>query len=77
VYDPHAGEMQATVEVVVRVGRPALPGALVLLVAGVLFSGGWHVYWLTSSVTMLILAVGLGLATVALPVPSRVGDWAG
>jgi hypothetical protein len=63
--------------VVVRGGRPALPGALVLLVAGVLFSGGWHVYWPAGVVTMLVLAVGLGLVAVALPVPEPRGDRAG
>jgi hypothetical protein len=31
--------------IVVRVGRRALAGAIVLMVAGVLFTGGWHIYW--------------------------------
>jgi hypothetical protein len=63
--------------VVVRVGRRALPGAVVLLVAGVLFTGGWHIYWPAGVVTMLVLAVGLGLLAVALPVPEPRGDRAG
>jgi hypothetical protein len=63
--------------VVVRVGRHALPGAVVLLVAGVLFTGGWHIYWPAGVVTMLVLAVGLGLLAVALPVPETPGDRAG
>jgi len=63
--------------VVVRVGRHALPGAVVLLVAGVLFTGGWHIYWPACVVTMLVLAVGLGLLAVALPVPETPGDRAG
>ena len=33
------------VAVVVRVGRRALPGGVVLVIAGVLFTGGWHIYW--------------------------------
>jgi hypothetical protein len=41
--------------------------APVLLVAAVLFTGGWHIYWPGGVVTMLVLAVGLGL--LALPVP--------
>jgi hypothetical protein len=56
--------------VVMRVGRRALPGAAVLLVAGVLFTGGWHIYWPAGVVTMLVLAVGLGLLAVVLPDPS-------
>jgi len=63
--------------VVVRVGRHALPGAVVLLVAGVLFTGGWHIYWPAGVVTMLVLAVGLGLLAVALPVPETPADRAG
>jgi hypothetical protein len=63
--------------VVVRVGRRALPGAVLLLVAGVLFTGGWHIYWPAGVVTMLVLAVGLGLLAVALPVPETRGDRAG
>jgi hypothetical protein len=53
--------------VVMRVGRRALPGAVVLLVAAVLFTGGWHIYWLAGVVTMLVLAVGLGLLAAAMP----------
>jgi hypothetical protein len=56
--------------VVLRVGRRALPGALVLLVAGVLFTGGWHVYWPAGVATMLVLAVGLGLLAAVLPAPA-------
>ena len=63
--------------IVVRVGRRALPGAVVLLVAGVLFTGGWHIYWPAGVVTMLVLAAGLGLLAVALPVPEPPGDRAG
>jgi hypothetical protein len=63
--------------VVVRVGRRALPGAVVLVVAGVLFTGGWHIYWPAGVVTMLVLAVGLGLLAVAPPVPEPRGDRAG
>jgi len=47
--------------IVAWVGRRALPGAVVLVVAGVLFTGGWHIYWPAGVVTMLVLAVGLGL----------------
>lgn len=50
------------VAVVVRVGRRALPGGVVLVIAGVLFTGGWHIYWPAGVVTMLVLAAGLGLA---------------
>ena len=63
--------------VVLRVGRRALPGAAVLLVAGVLFTGGWHIYWPAGVVTMLVLAVGLGLLAVVLPDPQRPGSQAG
>jgi hypothetical protein len=59
--------------VVMRVGRRALPGAVVLLVAAVLFTGGWHIYWPAGVVTMLVLAVGLGLLAVALPDPQPPG----
>jgi hypothetical protein len=55
--------------VVLRVGRRALPGALVLLLAGVLFTGGWHIYWPAGVVTMLVLAAGLGLLAVVLSDP--------
>jgi hypothetical protein len=65
------------VAVVVRVGRRALPGAVVLLVAGVLFSGGWHIYWPAGVVVMLILAVGLGLLAAILPEPRSGGSHAG
>jgi hypothetical protein len=63
--------------IVAWVGRRALPGAVVLVVAGVLFTGGWHIYWPAGVVTMLVLAVGLGLLAVALPVPEPRGDRAG
>jgi hypothetical protein len=63
--------------VVLRVGRRALPGALVLLVAGVLFTGGWHIYWPAGVVTMLVLAVGFGLLAVVLPDPQPRSDHAG
>jgi Kef-type K+ transport system membrane component KefB len=56
--------------VVMRVGRRALPGAVVLLVAAVLFTGGWHIYWPAGVVTMLVLAVGLGLLAAAIPRPA-------
>ena len=56
-----------------RLGRRALPGALVLLVAGVLFTGGWHIYWPAGVVTMLVLAVGLGLLAAVLPDPQPSG----
>jgi hypothetical protein len=59
--------------VIVRVGRRALPGGVVLLIAGVLFTGGWHIYWPAGVVTMLVLAVGLGLLAVALPDPQPPG----
>jgi hypothetical protein len=51
----------------VRVGRRALPGAVVLVVGAVLFTGGWHIYWPAGVVTMLVLAVGLRLLAVVLP----------
>jgi hypothetical protein len=44
---------------------------VVLLIAGVLFTGGWHIYWPAGVVTMLVLAVGLGLLAVVLPEGSR------
>jgi transposase len=62
---------------VLRVGRRALPGALVLLVAGLLFTGGWHIYWPTGVATMLVLAVGLGLLAAVLPDPWPRGSHAG
>jgi hypothetical protein len=65
------------VAVVVWVGRRALPGAVVLLVAGVLFSGGWHIYWPAGVVVMLVLAVGLGLLAAVLPDPQSRGSHAG
>jgi hypothetical protein len=61
---------------VLRVGRRALVGALVLLVAGVLFTGGWHIYWPAGVVTMLVLAVGLGLLAAVLPDPQPRGSQA-
>ena len=61
----------------VRVGRRALPGAVVLLLGAVLFTGGWHIYWPAGVVTMLVLAVGLGLLAVVLPDPQPRGDQAG
>jgi hypothetical protein len=60
-----------------RVGRRALPGALVLLVAGVVFTGGWHIYWPAGVATMLVLAVGLGLLAAVLPDPQPRGSQAG
>jgi hypothetical protein len=51
----------------VRVGRRTLPGAVVLVVGAVLFTGGWHIYWPAGVVTMLVLAVGLGLLAVVVP----------
>jgi len=60
--------------VVMRVGRRALPGAVVLLVAAVLFTGGSHIYWPAGVVTMLVLAVGLGLLAMVLPDPQPRGD---
>ncbi len=65
------------VAVVVRVGRRALPGAVVLLVAAVLFTGGWHIYWPAGVVTMLVLAVGLGLLAAVLPDPQPRGGQVG
>jgi hypothetical protein len=61
------------VAVVVRVGRRALPGGVVLVIAGVLFTGGWHIYWPAGVVTMLVLAAGLGLLAVVLPDPQPRG----
>jgi hypothetical protein len=55
--------------IVVRVGRPALAGAIVLLVAGVLFSGGWHIYWPLGVINMLVLAAGLALLAAVRPAP--------
>jgi hypothetical protein len=63
--------------VAMRMGRRALPGAAVLLVAAVLFTGGSHIYWPAGVVTMLVLAVGLGLLAVVLPDPQPRGDLAG
>ena len=65
------------VAVVVRVGRRALPGGVVLVIAGVLFTGGWHIYWPGGVVTMLVLAVGLGLLAAVLPDPQPRGSEAG
>jgi hypothetical protein len=65
------------VAVVVRVGRRALPGGVVLLIAGVLFTGGWHIYWPAGVVTMLVLAVGLVLLAAILPDPQPHGSQAG
>jgi hypothetical protein len=63
--------------VVMRIGRRALPGALVLLVAAVLFAGGWHIYWPAGVATMLVLAVGLGLLAAVLPDIQPRGDHPG
>jgi hypothetical protein len=49
----------------------------VLLVAGVLFTGGWHVYWPAGVATMLVLAVGLGLLAAVLPAPAAARQQAG
>jgi hypothetical protein len=50
---------------------------VVLLIAGVLFTGGWHIYWPTGVVTMLVLAVGLVLLAAILPDPQPRGSQAG
>jgi hypothetical protein len=63
--------------VVMRVGRRALAGAVVLLAGAVLFTGGWHIYWPAGVTTMLVLAVGLGLLAAALPNPQQRGAQAG
>jgi len=56
--------------VVGRVGRRALPGAVVLGAAAVVFvAGGVHIYWPWGVGTMLALAVGLGLLAAVLPDP--------
>jgi hypothetical protein len=56
--------------VVGRVGRRALPGAVVLVAAAVVFvAGGVHIYWPWGVGTMLALAVGLGLLAAVLPDP--------
>ena len=56
--------------VVGRVGRRALPGAVVLVAAAVVFvAGGVHVYWPWGVGTMVALAVGLGLLAAVLPDP--------
>jgi hypothetical protein len=63
----------ATVLAVVgRVGRRALPGAVVLVAAAVVFvAGGVHIYWPWGVGTMLALAVGLGLLAAALREPQQ------
>jgi hypothetical protein len=56
--------------VVGRVGRRALPGAVVLVAAAVVFvAGGVHIYWPWGVGTMLALAVGLGLLAAVVPDP--------
>jgi hypothetical protein len=55
--------------VVGRVGRRALPGAVVLVAAAVVFVAGVHIYWPWGVGTMLALAVGLGLLAAVLPDP--------
>jgi hypothetical protein len=56
--------------VVGRVGRRALPGAVVLVAAAVVFvAGGVHIYWPWGVGTMLALAVGLALLATVLPDP--------
>jgi hypothetical protein len=58
--------------VVGRVGRRALPGAVVLVAATVVFvAGGVHIYWPWGVGTMLALAVGLGLLVAVLPDPQQ------
>jgi hypothetical protein len=58
--------------VVGRLGRRALPGAVVLVAAAVVFvAGGVHIYWPWGVGTMLALAVGLGLLAAALPDPQQ------
>jgi hypothetical protein len=60
------------VAVVGRVGRRALPGAVVLVAAAVVFvAGGVHIYWPWGVGTMLALAVGLGLLAAVLPDPQQ------
>jgi hypothetical protein len=60
------------VAVVGRVGRRALPGAVVLVAATVVFvAGGVHIYWPWGVGTMLALAVGLGLLAAVLPDPQQ------
>jgi hypothetical protein len=56
--------------VVGRVGRRALPGAVVLVAGAVVFvAGGVHIYWPWGVGTMLVLAVGLGLLAAVMPDP--------
>jgi hypothetical protein len=56
--------------VVGRVGRNALPGAVVLVAAAAVFAaGGVHIYWPWGVGTMLALAAGLGLLAAVLPDP--------
>jgi hypothetical protein len=62
---------------VLPIRRRAVPGAVVLVVAGVLFTGGWHIYWPAGVATMLVLAAGLGLLAAALPDPQPGGDHPG
>jgi hypothetical protein len=50
----------ASVALVMRYGRPALPGAVVLVVASVPFLYS-HIYWPVGGLTMLGLALGFGL----------------
>ena len=65
------------VAIVVQVGRRALPGAIVLVAAAVLFTGGWHVYWPLGVVDMLVLAAGLGLLAAIRPTPEPRGQASG
>ena len=51
---------------VLRAGRVAVPGAVVLSVAAVSFVDS-HIYWPVGVATMLAMAVGLGLLAAALP----------
>jgi len=62
----------AALAAVGRLGRRALPGAVVLVAGAVVFvTGGVHIYWPWGVGTMLALAVGLGLLAGALPDPQQ------
>jgi hypothetical protein len=57
------------VALVARLGRRALPGA-VLLAGGAFLFGGAHIYFPQGVLAMVVLAVGLGLLAAVEPAPS-------
>jgi hypothetical protein len=57
----------SSVVLIRQAGRRATPGGLLLVAASIPYFLGSHIYWPVGVVTMLLLALGFGLLTVAAP----------